>query len=65
MTNKEKMRQYTAEEMTAICQKWAAGARNFGCAYAEVIDALNAIPCTSFCLTPEEVEALLEKDGEE
>lgn len=66
MTDKEKIRRYTTEEITEICQKWAADARNFSCAYPEVIEALNAIPCTSFRLTPEEVKALsLKKVGDE
>lgn len=66
MTNKDKIIQYTTEEITEICQKWAEGARNFGYAHPEVIEALNVVPCTSFRLTPEEVKALsLKKVGDE
>lgn len=65
MTDKEKIRQYTTEEITEICQKWAADARKFGCAYPEVIDALNAIPCTSFRLRPGEIRAAIKRVGDE
>lgn len=65
MTNEEKIRQFTAEEITEICQKWAEGARNFGYAHPEVIDALNAIPCTSFWLKPDEIKTAIRKVGDE
>lgn len=65
MTDKAKIRRYTTEEITEICQKWAEDARNFGYAHPEVIDALNAIPCTSFRLRPGEIKAAIRKVGDE
>jgi len=65
LTNEEKIRQYSAEEVAEQCRKWAKTTHNFACTHQEIIDALNAIPHTSFLLTPEEIKALLKKVGDE